>query len=122
MIRIPGPGRIENRTVDGSTNSYLAATVMLAAGLNGIDNKLSAGERNDRNLYEVTPAELESEGIQLLPSSLSAAIDALSQDPVILDALGNPYGNYYVTTKQEEWKNYHNSVSPWEIDQYLGLF
>ena len=122
MIRIPGPGRIENRTVDGSTNSYLAAAVMLAAGLNGIETKLPAGLRNDRNLYETAPEELEAEGIQLLPANLGAAVEALSQDPVILDVLGSPYGDYYVATKQEEWKNYHDSVSQWEIDQYLGPF
>ena len=122
MIRIPGPGRIENRTVDGSTNSYLAATVMLAAGLTGIENKLPAGQRNDRNLYETTPEELEAEGIQLLPANLGAAVEALSQDRVVLDALGSPYGDYYVATKREEWKNYHDSVSQWEIDQYLGPF
>ena len=122
MIRIPGPGRIENRTVDGSTNSYLAATVMLAAGLNGIENKMAAGERNDRNLYEIEPAKLQAEGIQLLPENLSEALDALEQDPVILEALGPAYGPYYVQAKREEWKHYHDSVSPWEIDSYLGPF
>ena len=44
----------------------------------------------------------KAEGIQLLPANLGAAVEALSQDPVILDALGSPYGDYYVATKQEE--------------------
>ena len=122
MIRIPGPGRIENRTVDGAINSYLAATVMLAAGLDGIENKTAAGKRNDRNLYEITPEELKAEGIELLPASLTEAVDALEQDPVILEALGSPYAEYYIQVKRDEWKRYHDSISQWEIDTYLEAF
>ena len=122
MIRIPGPGRIENRTVDGATNSYLAATVMLAAGLNGIENKIPAGKRNDRNLYEIDPEELKAEGIELLPASLAEALDALEQDPVVLGALGSPYAEYYLEVKRDEWKRYHDSISQWEVDTYLEAF
>ena len=122
MIRIPDAGRIENRTVDGAVNPYLAASVTLAAGLDGIENELPAGARNDRNLYEVPREQLRAEGIDLLPANLSDAIDALEQDPVILDALGSPYGEYYVEMKREEWKAYHDSVSQWEVDRYLGQF
>ena len=122
MIRIPGPGRIENRTVDGATNSYLTATVMLAAGLDGIENKMAAGKRNDRNLYEITSEELKAEGIELLPASLTEALDALEQDPVVLEALGSPYAEYYIKVKRDEWKRYHDSISQWEIDTYLEAF
>ena len=122
MIRIPGPGRIENRTVDGAVNPYLAASVTLAAGLDGIENELPAGTRNDRNLYEVPREQLRAEGIDLLPENLSDAIDSLEQDPVVLGALGSPYGEYYVQMKREEWKAYHDSVSQWEVDRYLGQF
>jgi glutamine synthetase len=122
MIRIPGPGRIENRTVDGAVNPYLAASATLAAGLDGIENQLPAGTRNDRNLYQVPREQLRAEGIDLLPENLSDAIDALEQDPVVLGALGSPYGEYYVQMKREEWKAYHDSVSQWEVDRYLGQF
>ena len=53
MLRIPAPGRVEDRTVDGSTNPYLAATVILAAGIDGIENKLDPGEPNSDNLYSI---------------------------------------------------------------------
>ncbi len=122
MIRIPGPGRIENRTVDGSVNPYLAATVMLAAGLDGIRNQLPAGKRNDRNLYEISVEELKAEGIDLLPANLNEALDALENDTVILGALGSPYGEYYLQVKREEWKEYHDSVSEWEVNTYLGQY
>ncbi len=122
MIRIPGPGRIENRTVDGAANPYLAPTVMLAAGLDGIEHKMEAGNRNDRNLYEVPEAELKAEGIGFLPTNLSEALDELAQDEVIKEALGREYAEYYIQVKRDEWKSYHDSVSQWEVENYLGLY
>ena len=122
MIRIPGPGRIECRTVDGSVNPYLAATAMLAAGLDGIKNQLPAGKRNDQNLYEVSAEELNSEGIALLPANLNEALDALEEDEVILESLGDPYGKYYLQVKRDEWKEYHDSISGWEVKTYLGKY
>src|SRR3989440_4613240 len=88
MLRLPGPGRVEDRTVDGSANPYLAAAVLLAAGLDGIANKIDPGRRNDRNMYEIPLEQLKREGVQLLPNTLSEALDALERDEVIMDALG----------------------------------
>jgi glutamine synthetase len=122
MIRIPGSGRIENRTVDGAVNPYLAATALLAAGLDGIEQKLPAGSRNDRNLYETPYEELKAEGIEVLPSNLSEALKALKEDPVILEALGPEYAGYYLDVKRQEWTDYHNSVSQWETSKYLQQY
>ena len=122
MLRIPSPGRVENRTVDGSANPYLAATGILAAGLDGIRNHLPAGERNDRNMYEVPLEELRREGIQLLPTTLDEAVCELENDPVLMAALGPEYGPAYVAAKRAEWRAYHNSVSNWEVENYLGVY
>ncbi len=122
MIRIPAPGRIECRTIDGAANPYLAAAVILAAGLDGIAKGMDPGEPNRRNLYEVAPEELRKEGIEFLPSSLPEALDELERDPVVRSALGEEYADYYVRTKREEWDAYHRSVSEWERDQYLAAF
>lgn len=119
MLRIPGPGRIENRAIDGAANPYLAAAGMLAAGLDGIKNRIPAGPRNDRNMYEVPREELEREGIALLPATLDEAATALEQDPVLMAALGPEYGPAYVAAKRAEFRTYHNSVSAWEVEQYL---
>ena len=62
MIRVPGPGRMENRTADGAANPYLAFAATLAAGLDGIENKIDPGTRNDENLYEMPLDELRSRG------------------------------------------------------------
>ena len=125
MLRIPG-GHVEDRTVDGSCNPYLAAAAILAAGLDGIENDLDPGPANDENLYELSSAELASRGIELLPANLLDATRELERDDVLRRALGNTgtedYVDYYVATKQEEWKTYHEQVTPWEVQRYLTLF
>jgi len=122
MIRVPGPGRLENRVVDGAANPYLAHAALLAAGLDGINRELPPGKRNDKNLYELELDELLAEGIDFLPSSLSEALDALEKDEVILNSLGSTYGSYYLQVKRNEWARYLSTISTWEIENYLGVF
>lgn len=122
MLRIPAGGRVENRTIDGACNPYLAAAVLLAAGLDGIEKGLDAGAPNERNMYEMSEAELKQLGIAILPATLKEAIDALQQDEVILSALGAEYAQAYISAKRDEWEEYHNSISQWEIDRYVDLF
>ena len=125
MIRVPAPGRFEDRTVDGACNPYLAATVMLAAGLDGIENRLDPGEPNLDNMYEVPVDELKRRGIDVLPSNLLDATRDLERDEILRQALGRAinedYIDYYVRVKQREWKSYHDQVSEWEVKKYLQL-
>jgi len=122
MVRIPGPGRIENRVVDGAANPYLAITVTLAAGLDGIERRIDPGPANLDNLYELSEEELIRRGIGFLPSTLREALTALEQDDVVKTSLGSAYADYYLRVKSDEWRNYHESVSQWEIDNYLRVF
>jgi glutamine synthetase len=122
MVRIPGAGRIEFRAADGAANPYLAAAVLLAAGLDGIARGLDPGPRNDDNLYEVPEDELQRRGIGFLPTTLSEAVDALEKDEVVRAALGEIYAADYVRGKRDEWRRYHETVSPWEIENYLGVY
>jgi glutamine synthetase len=126
MLRIPAPGRVEDRTVDGSTNPYLAATVILAAGIDGIENKLDPGEPNSDNLYSIPHDELRARGLDTLPSNLLQATMELERDDVIREALGEArnedYVDYFIKVKQEEWNRYHEQVTPWEIKEYLTRF
>src|SRR5712692_6296064 len=73
MLRIPGPGRVEDRTIDGSCNPYLAATLILAAGLDGIENRVDPGEPNSDNLYAFSYDELRARGLETLPTNLLIA-------------------------------------------------
>tara|TARA_B100001123_G_scaffold451141_1_gene627529 strand:- start:36524 stop:37855 length:1332 start_codon:yes stop_codon:yes gene_type:complete len=119
MIRVPGPGRIENRTPDGAANPYLACAVTLAAGLDGIERKIEPGKPNDQNLYEASEDELRKQKIEVLPDTLHDAINELDKDDVIKEALGRQYADYYIEVKRDEWARYHQSVSQWETENYL---
>ena len=126
MLRIPAPGRIEDRTVDGSTNPYLAATAILAAGIDGIENRIDPGEANSENLYSIPHDELRARGLDTLPSNLLQATMELERDDVIREALGEArnedYVDYFIRVKREEWNRYHEQVTPWEIKEYLTRF
>jgi glutamine synthetase len=101
MIRIPGPGRIENRVADGAANPYLATAAMLAAGLDGIEKKIDPGQPNSDNLYEMPEQELRRRNITFLPTTLQEAIDCFERDEVLHQALGKEYAAYYVKVKRE---------------------
>ena len=126
MLRIPGPGRIEDRTVDGSCNPYLAATVVLAAGLDGIERGLDPGEPNALNLYETDEAKRKELGIEVLPANLLDATRELERCDVLRAALGRgrdeDYLDYYVGCKRREWQQAHEQITKWELDRYLQLF
>ena len=126
MLRIPAPGRVEDRTVDGSTNPYLAATVILAAGIDGIENRIDPGEPNSDNLYAIPYDELRARGLDTLPTNLLQATMELERDDVIREALGEArnedYVDYFIKVKREEWNRYHEQVTPWEIKEYLTRF
>ena len=126
MLRIPAPGRIEDRTVDGSCNPYLAATAMLAAGLDGIERGLEAGEPNSANLYEMHPEERDKAGIETLPANLLDAVRQLEKNDVLRRALGTTpdgdYVDYYAKVKRREWQAAHEQITQWELDRYLQLF
>ena len=126
MLRIPGPGRIEDRTIDGSANPYLAAATVLAAGLDGIENGLEPGEPNAENLYSHSYEELTGRGLKTLPANLLEAIGELENDSVLRAALGKgrgeDYVDYYARVKRDEWFRYHEQVSAWEVNEYLTRF
>jgi glutamine synthetase len=126
MLRIPGPGRIEDRTIDGSCNPYLAAAAVLASGLDGIQNRLDPGEPNSENLYAIDYHELRNRGLETLPANLLEATHELMGDEVLRAALGRgrdeDYVDYFIRVKREEWDRYHEQVTPWEIREYLTRF
>jgi glutamine synthetase len=122
-VRIPaGGGRCESRNADGAVNPYLAATLVLAAGLDGIRNKLDPGKPNEDNLYAISEQERRDRGIQFLPQTLQEAIAAFAADPLVTDVLGRELRDEFIRYKTEEWETYHLSVSQWEVDRYSYMF
>jgi glutamine synthetase len=126
MIRIPASRglstRIEVRNPDPAANPYLALAVMLAAGLDGIRNKMQLPPPTDRNIYVMTEEEREEQGIPSLPLSLKDALDELLRDEVICEALGEHALAHFYELKEIEWDMYRTQVHQWERDQYLTLY
>jgi glutamine synthetase len=126
MLRVPAPGRIEDRTVDGSCNPYLAAAAMLSAGLDGIERKLDPGEPNSDNLYTYSEEQRVAKGIEVLPANLLDATRELERDDVLRAGLGKTrdgdYVDYFVKVKRGEWQAAHEQVTQWELNRYLQLF
>ncbi len=120
MVRIPG-GRLELRLPDGGCNPYLATAAVIAAGLDGIEKDMDPGEPHNMNLYELSPAQLQAEGIGILPQNLHEALTALEGDRVLCEALG-PVAGEFLKLKHMEWVEYMRHVSDWEIDSYLEFF
>ncbi len=123
LIRIPasrGNGtRVELRNPDPTANPYLVLALCLAAGLDGIKNKIEVPESVDCNIYEMTPGERRAAGIENMPADLKEAVDCLVADEFLCGVLGEHITTKYVEAKMKEWENYTTRVSQWEIDEYL---
>ncbi len=126
LIRIPrtNPNRTQStrcelRCPDPSANPYLAFAVMLAAGLDGIERKLDPPMPAEEDLYQMNG---DRSGLETLPGNLGEALDALREDEVVQDALGQHVFERYVEAKTQEWDSYRNFVTQWELDRYLGVY
>jgi glutamine synthetase len=112
--------RAELRCPDPSANPYLAITAMLAAGLDGIENKSACpAPLNNVNVYKLTPEERAERQISSLPGSLSEAMRELAEDATIKDALGSDIYAAFKRAKWAEIDEYRTKVSDLEIERYL---
>jgi glutamine synthetase len=114
--------RWECRAVDPTTNPYLSAAMMLGAGLDGIEQDLDPGDPDLLNMYELPDQELERRGVKQLPRTLLESIVAFEADDIGRSVMGDDLFKSYIAIKKSEWWSYHNSISQWEIDNYLTKF
>lgn len=123
LIRIPstkGEGtRVELRNPDPAANPYLAFAVCLAAGLDGIENKIEPPQAISGNVFELEAKERERLGIELLPTSLKEAVEEFEKDEFVQGVLGTHASQKYLDAKRVEWIQYTTQVTSWEIDEYL---
>ncbi len=126
LVRVParrGMGtRCEVRIPDPSCNPYLAFAVMLAAGLDGVQQGINPGPPVNKNIFEMSEREKRRWKIKQLPSSLSEALDLLEKNTVIKDALGEHVYEHYLAAKRQEWADYISHVHPWEQKRYLSEY
>ncbi len=126
LVRVPDrrgkSTRCEVRVPDPSCNPYLAFAVMLAAGLDGIENDLDPGPPVNRNIFAMSHREKRRLKIDSLPENLSFALDFLEKDKVLKEALGEHIFQHYLAAKRQEWHEYISNVHPWEQDRYLHAY
>ncbi|MFC1949039.1 glutamine synthetase family protein [Chloroflexota bacterium] len=128
LIRVPEyrPGRekatrMEFRSPDPACNPYLAFSVMLAAGLEGIEKGYEAPDPIEGNVYEMSEAEREKRGIGTLPASLNEAIQLTEKSEVVRKALGDHVFNAFIKNKKIEWDQYRTQVTDYELKRYLPI-
>ena len=112
--------RIEFRSPDPACNPYLAFSLMLAAGLKGIEEGYELPPEATNNIFELTPEERAAEGIAALPQSLGDAIDVMEGSELVAEALGEHVFDYFIRNKRAEWADYRSQVTQFELDKYLG--
>ena len=119
LIRVPipkrgnaGATRIEYRSPDPACNPYLAFSVLLAAGLKGIEEGYELPAEADANLFEMTDGELSKLGIEQLPQSLSDALRVMETSELVADALGEHIFEWFLRNKRSEWRAYKTHVTP----------
>jgi glutamine synthetase len=110
---------IEVRAADASANPYLALAVMLAAGLDGIQRELPLADPVEEPPVFGHRAARE-ELAELLPRTLSEALEAIDWDPLVRTALGQPIYERFVVAKEREWRDYQRSITGWEVENYLN--
>ncbi|GMA49878.1 hypothetical protein GCM10025857_12350 [Alicyclobacillus contaminans] len=113
--------KIELRSPDPSCNPYLAFAVALKAGLDGVQNDMDAPPPVYASVASMSEEERFREGIATLPRNLEQALEALEEDEIIRDALGEHAYHHFVQAKLLEWEQYEKTVHPWEWEQYLTL-
>ena len=128
LIRIPDykPGRedsvrIEYRAPDPACNPYLAFSVMLAAGLSGIENEYEVPDPVEENVFELSDKERAERGIGMLPRTLGEAIEAAADSKVLRDSLGEHVFRVFIQNKKIEWDRYCAQVSDYEMRRYLPM-
>jgi glutamine synthetase len=128
LIRVPmyKPGkekatRIEYRSPDPACNPYLAFSVMLASGLEGIEKNYKLADPANDNIYHMGETERQRSGIKSLPEDLLEAIKIAENSKLVKDCLGDKLFEYFIRNKKMEWDEYKAQVSQYEINKYLPI-
>lgn len=129
LVRIPGykphkevACRVELRSPDPAANPYLTFAAVMAAGLKGIEEELPLqAPLEDPELYRASRQELAARGVATLPATLGEAVEIFAQSELMREVLGEHIHAFLVNAKREEWNEYQNKVSQWELDRYLSV-
>ncbi len=128
LIRVPmykpnkaNSTRIEYRAMDSGVNPYLAYSVLLAAGLKGIEEGYELPPGSEDDVWSLTSAERRAMGMDSLPGSLNQAIAAMERSELVAETLGEHVFDFFLRNKRAEWEDYRRQVTAWELDRYLPM-
>ncbi|WP_165214962.1 glutamine synthetase family protein [Schaalia sp. ZJ1691] len=128
LVRVPRykpdkrrAARIEYRALDPAVNPYLGLAVLIAAGLDGIDNERELMPEAEDNVWELSDRERQVLGIRSLPASLSSAVAQMRGSDLVADALGEEVFDYVIRNKEKEWREYRHQITPQELRQFLKV-
>jgi len=128
LVRVPADRpdderacRVEYRALDPACNPYLAFAVILAAGLDGIEQGLEPPAEATDNIYAMSAEERRAIGISSLPESLVEAVQDMARDEVVAEALGEHVFEWFLRNKRREWEEYRTLVTPFEVERYFPL-
>ena len=126
LVRVPmykpdkgQSSRVEYRALDSAANPYLAYSVILAAGLKGIEEGYELPEEASDNVWALSPAERRALGIAPLPGSLSHALDIMESSELVAETLGEDVFEFFVRNKHQEWETYRAQVTPFERQRFI---
>jgi glutamine synthetase len=123
MLRLPQSRFcIENPAADMCMNPYLGLGMTAAAMVEGVTKRYDPGEPLNQDLYSMTDEQLAASGAQRLPRNLLEAIEILKDDTLAKQVLGETMLNSYLHYKVDEWERYHQTVTDWEVEEYLRLY
>ncbi len=129
LVRVPihkagkaSSTRIEYRALDSAANPYLAYSVILAAGLKGIEDGYELPDEAAENLWSLNRDEAKTVGLQRLPQDLREALDLMEESELVRNVLGEHIFEWFLRNKREEWETYQRHVTPYEIERYLPIW
>ena len=128
LVRVPAykptkttSARIEFRGLDPAANPYLAFAVLIRAGLDGIEKKMSLADEAEDNVWQLSDTERQILGIHPLPSSLSDALRAMRESELVAETLGEQVFEHVLREKESEWREYRRQITPGELRQFLKV-
>lgn len=126
MIRIPAANdkakRVEVRSVDSTSNPYLALSAILMAGIDGILTKETTHQSIKKNLFSLSEEERKNLSIENLPTDLKEALNFFRNSDLIKKVFGNDIIDKFITIKEKEWKDYVSEITDWEIKKYFNYY
>ena len=129
LVRVPihkagkaSSTRIEYRALDSAANPYLAYSVILAAGLKGIEDGYELPDEADENLWSLNREQARKAGLQRLPQDLREALDLMEESELVRDVLGEHIFEWFIRNKREEWEAYQRHVTPYEIERFFPIW